>query len=31
MKTYYDIPTQVVFYDGGDESPIFLHRHCLQG
>lgn len=23
MKTYCDIPTQVVFYDGGDESPIF--------
>ena len=24
MKTYYDFPTQVIFYDGGDdESPIF--------
>ena len=23
MKTYYDVPTQVIFYDGGDESPIF--------
>ena len=23
MKTYYAIPTQVIFYDGGDESPIF--------
>ena len=23
MKTYYDVPTQVIFYDGGDDSPIF--------
>lgn len=23
MKTYYDVPTQVIFYDGCDDSPIF--------
>ena len=23
MKDFYYVPTQVVFYDGGDESPIF--------
>ena len=23
MKTYYDVPTQVVFYDGGYDSPNF--------
>ena len=23
MKTYYDVPTQVIFYDGGYDSPIF--------
>lgn len=23
MKDFYYVPTQVVFYDGGDDSPIF--------
>ena len=23
MKTYYYVPTQVIFYDGCDDSPIF--------
>ena len=23
MKTYYDVPTQVISYDGGYDSPIF--------